>query len=190
MPSGRNLSIWFACLSVLLLIFTAAHLNPLGSMLAAILAPLPVLLTGWRLKDKGALTLVLAGIAFMLALQPGLETLWQNLGFLSLLLMGLLLSVLQNRGLSPTRAIFATVLILSGLALLLLVGQAFYQGITLQQLAPFLSRQALADRKQPALAGEVGDRTARPQQAKGVGIDQCRILRWWNGRIPGIQLRR
>ena len=134
MPSGRNLSIWFACLSVLLLIFTAAHLNPLGSMLAAILAPLPVLLTGWRLKDKGALTLVLAGIAFMLALQPGLETLWQNLGFLSLLLMGLLLSVLQNRGLSPTRAIFATVLILSGLALLLLVGQAFYQGITLQAL--------------------------------------------------------
>ena len=134
MPSGRNLSIWFACLSVLLLIFTAAHLNPLGSMLAAILAPLPVLLTGWRLKDKGALTLVLAGIAFMLVLRPGLETLWQNLGFLSLLLMGLLLSVLQNRGLSPTRAIFATVLILSGLALLLLVGQAFYQGITLQAL--------------------------------------------------------
>ncbi len=134
MSSGRTLSIWFAYLSVLLLIFTAAHLTPLGSMLAAILAPLPVLLTGWRLKDKGALALVLAGIAFMLVLRPGLETLWQNLGFLSLLLMGLLLSVLQNRGLSPTRAIFATVLILNGLALLLLVGQALYQGITLQAL--------------------------------------------------------
>ena len=70
----------------------------------------------------------------MLVLRPGLETLWQNLGFLSLLLMGLLLSVLQNRGLSPTRAIFVTVLILNGLALLLLVGQAWYQGITLQAL--------------------------------------------------------
>ncbi len=134
MPSGRTLSIWFACLSVLLLIFTAAQLSPLGSLLAAILAPLPVLLAGWRLKDKGALALVLATIAFMLVLRPGLETLWQNLGFLSLLLMGLLLSVLPNRGLSPTRAILATVLILNGLALLLLVGQAWYQGITLQTL--------------------------------------------------------
>ncbi len=134
MPSGRTLSIWFACLSVLLLIFTAAQLSPLGSLLAAILAPLPVLLAGWRLKDKGALTLVLAGIALMLVLRPGLETLWQNLGFLSLLLMGLLLSVLQNRGLSAARAILVTVLILNGLALLLLVGQAWYQGITLQAL--------------------------------------------------------
>ena len=70
----------------------------------------------------------------MLALRPGLEILWQNLGFLSLLLMGLLLRVLQNRGLSPTRAIFVTVLILNGLALLLLLGQALYQGITLQAL--------------------------------------------------------
>jgi hypothetical protein len=93
-----------------------------------------VLVAGWRLKDKGALTLVLAGIAFMLVLRPGLVTLWQNLGFLSLLLMGLLLSVLQNRGLSPIRAILVTVLILNGLALLLLVGQAWYQGITLQAL--------------------------------------------------------
>jgi uncharacterized protein YybS (DUF2232 family) len=133
-PSGRTLSIWFALLSVLVLVFTAAQLNPLGSLLAAILAPLPVLLAGWRLKDKGALTLVLAGIAFMLAVRPGLETLWQNLGFLSLLLMGLLLSVSQNRGLSATRAILITVLILNGLALLLLVGQAWYQGITLQAL--------------------------------------------------------
>jgi len=130
LPSGRTLSIWFACLSVLVLIFTGAHLNPLGYLLAGILAPLPVLLAGWRLGNKGSLSLALAGVAFMLALEPGLETLWHNLGFLSLLLMGVLLSVLQNRGLSAIRAILATVLILGGLALLLLLGQAFYQGIT------------------------------------------------------------
>ena len=130
MPSGRNLSIWFACLSVLVLIFTGAHLNPLGFLLAGILAPLPVLLAGWRLGNKGALSLALAGIAFMLALKPGLEILWNNLGFLSLLFMGVLLSVLQNRGLSAVRAILATVLILGGMALLLLLGQAFYQGVT------------------------------------------------------------
>jgi hypothetical protein len=130
LPSGRNLSIWFACLSVLVLIFTGAHLNPLGYLLAGILAPLPVLLAGWRLGNKGALSLALAGIAFMLALKPGLEILWNNLGFLSLLLMGVLLSVLQNQGLSAIRAILATVLILGGMALVLLLGQAFYQGVT------------------------------------------------------------
>ncbi len=134
MPWGRTLSIWFAYLSVLLLIFTAAHLSPIGALLAAILAPLPVLLAGSRLEDKWALALVLAGIAAMLALKPGLDTLWQNLGFLSLLLMGLLLSALQNRGLSPARSILLTVLILNGLALLLLVGQALYQGMTLTAL--------------------------------------------------------
>jgi uncharacterized protein YybS (DUF2232 family) len=132
--SGRPLSIWFACLSVLLLIFLGAHLNPLGYMLAGILAPLPVLLAGWRFRGKGAVVLALAGIAFILALKPGLETLWQNLGFLSLLLMGVLLSALQNRGVAAPQAIMLTVLILSGLALLLLLGQAVYQGITPQAL--------------------------------------------------------
>ena len=118
MPPGRGLSIWFACLSVLLLIFIGAQLSPVGYLLAGILAPLPVLLAGGRLGDRGALVLALAGVAFILALNPGLETLWQNLGFLSLLLMGLLLSVLQHRGLSAPRAILFTVLTLNGLALL------------------------------------------------------------------------
>jgi uncharacterized protein YybS (DUF2232 family) len=131
---GRTLSIWFASLSVLMLIFIGAQLSPMGYLLAGILAPLPVLLAGWRQGDKGAVTLALAGVAFMLALKPGLETLWQNLGFLSLLLMGVLLVVLQRRGLSATQAIIGTVLILGALALLLLLGQAFYQGITPQAL--------------------------------------------------------
>lgn len=134
MPSGRTLSIWLACLGVLMLIFTGAHLTPVGYLLAGILAPLPVLLAGWRLGDRGAVALALAGIGFMLILKPGLETLWQNLGFLSLLLMGVLLTAMQNRGLAAPKAIIATVLVLNGLALLLVVGQAFYQGITPQAL--------------------------------------------------------
>ena len=44
--------------------------------------------------------------------------------------MGLLLSVMQHRGLSAPRAILFTVLTLTGLALLVLLGQAFYQGIS------------------------------------------------------------
>ena len=112
------------------MIFVGAQLHPLGYLLAGILAPLPVLLAGSRLGDRAALVLALAGTAFILALKPSLETLWQNTGFLSLLLMGLLLSIMQHRGLSAPRAIIFTVLSLTGLALLVLLGQAFYQGIS------------------------------------------------------------
>lgn len=134
MTASRALSIWLACLSFLLLIFTGAQLNPLVYLLAGILAPLPVLLAGTHLGDRRALLLALAGVAFILALKPGLDALWQNLGFLSLLLMGLLLSLMQHRGLDGPRAIIFTVLALNGLALLLLLGQAFYQGVSLQAL--------------------------------------------------------
>ncbi len=112
------------------MIFVGAQLHPLGYLLAGILAPLPVLLAGSRLGDRAALVMALAGTAFILALKPSLETLWQNTGFLSLLLMGLLLSIMQHRGLSAPRAIIFTVLSLTGLALLVLLGQAFYQGIS------------------------------------------------------------
>jgi uncharacterized protein YybS (DUF2232 family) len=134
LTAGRALSIWLACLSVLLLIYTGAQLNPLVYLLAGILTPLPVLLAGMHLGDRRALVLALAGVAFILALKPGLEALWQNLGFLSLLLMGLLLSLMQHRGLDGPRAIILTVLALNGLALLLLLGQAFYQGVSPQAL--------------------------------------------------------
>lgn len=134
MQAGRSFFIWFACLSVLLLIFIGARLHPLGYLLAGILAPLPVLLVGGRLGDRGALVLALAGAIFVLALKPDLEGLWQNLGFLSLLLMGVLLVALQQRGISTPQAIILTVLTLNGLALLLLLGQAVYQGMSLQAL--------------------------------------------------------
>ncbi len=130
MPPGRGLLTWSSLLSVLLMIFVGAQLHPLGYLLAGILAPLPVLLAGNRLGDRAALVLALAGIVFILAVKPSLETLWQNTGFLSLLLMGLLLSIMQHRGLSAPRAIILTVLSLTGLALLVLLGQAFYQGIS------------------------------------------------------------
>ncbi len=133
LPGGR-LSIWFACLGFLLLLLIGAHLHPMGFLLAGILAPLPVLLAGWRLGDRQALLLVLAGAVAVLALKPGLETLWTHLSFLSLLLMGFLLSALQHRGLSAPGSVLITVLILSGLALLLLLGQAAYQGVSPQVL--------------------------------------------------------
>lgn len=134
LPPGRQRFTWFVNLSVLLLIFIGAQLNPALYLLAGILAPLPVLLVGGRLGDRAALLLALAGTVVILAPKPGLEIVWQNLGFLSLLLMGFLLSILQHRGLSAPGAILATVLSLNGLALLLLLGQVFYQGVSLQTL--------------------------------------------------------
>ncbi len=129
MTTGRGLLIWSCFLSGLLLLFTGAQLNPLGYLLAGILVPLPVLLTGRRLGDRAALLLALAGIAFILALKPEAATLWHNLGFLNLMLMGLLLSLLQHRGWSAPGAILLTVLGLTGLGLAVLLGQALYQGI-------------------------------------------------------------
>jgi uncharacterized protein YybS (DUF2232 family) len=154
LPAGQRLLIWFTCLSVLLLIFAGAQLNPVGYLLAGLLTPLPVLLAGERLGDWAALLLGLAAVAFMLALKPGFNLLWENLGFLSLLLMGLLLSFGQHRGLSAPGAILVTVVALAVLTLLVLVGQAVYQGVGIQALAVQKSTELLATLRQ--MVGEKG----------------------------------
>ncbi len=134
MAVQRGLYIWFACLSGLLVLLIGANLHPLGLMAAGMLVPLPVLLAGRRLGDRAALLLALAGVLAILAPKPGLSTLWMNLGFLGLLLIGFLLSALQQRGLAAPSAILLTVLILSGLALLSVLAQAAYQGVNPQAL--------------------------------------------------------
>jgi uncharacterized protein YybS (DUF2232 family) len=181
LPPGRALSIWLACLSILLLIFTGAHFSPLGYLLAGILAPLPVLLTGERLGDRAALFLALAGVVFMIALRPGLEILWQNLGFLSLLLMGVLLSVLQHRGISAPRAIIITVLTLNGLALLLLLGQAFYQNLSLQALMAQRGAEIMESVHQ--VLGEGGGSAATPLVP---GVPQAEVEATLQRLLPGL----
>ena len=59
----------------------------------------PVLLVGWRLGLKPAALLILAAavIVFIFSLHPVLETIWQNLGFLNLLLLGVMVASLQCR---------------------------------------------------------------------------------------------
>ncbi len=180
MPPGRALAIWLAYLSVLLLLFTGAQLTPAGYLLAGILAPLPVLLASERLGYRAALLLLLATAAFMVALKPGLEILWQNLGVLNLLLMGFLLGFWQHQGYSAPRAIIQTVLVLMGLALLLLVGQAIIQGMSLQTLLAQRGAEIMASVRQ--VLGERGGSAA----SLIPGMPQAEVERLLQRLLPAL----
>jgi uncharacterized protein YybS (DUF2232 family) len=101
---------------------------------AGILAPLPVLIIGWRSGELAAVAVALAGAAIICCLHPALETIWQNLGFLNLLLMGVMVASLQCRGVTAPQAIMVTVAALTVCALLLFLGQAVFMGISPQGL--------------------------------------------------------
>jgi hypothetical protein len=103
-------------------------------LLSAVLLPLPVLLVGWRLGSGGALLLALTTALCIFSLKPGLAVVLENLGLGEMLLMGVLLTVFQNRGLTPSRAIIYTVVALNLLGLLYLVGEAYLSGTTLPAL--------------------------------------------------------
>ena len=100
---GRGHVIWFLCLGALLLGFLGAQVNPLAFLLVGVLAPLPVLVTAWRSGELAAGALALAAAVVIFCLHPVLETIWQNLGFLNLLVMGVMLGILQCRGVAAPR---------------------------------------------------------------------------------------
>ena len=75
----------------------------------------------------GAVALAAAAVIF--CLHPVPETIWQNLGFLNLLLMGVMLGIVQCRGVAAPQAIMLTVAALTVGALLVFLGQAFFLGI-------------------------------------------------------------
>ena len=127
---GRGFVIWFLCLVALLVGFLGAQVNPLVYLAAGVLAPLPVLIIGWRSGELAAGALAVAGAVVIFALHPALETIWQNLGFLHLLLMGVMLASLQYRGVTAPQAIMLTVAALTAGALLLFLGQAVFMGIS------------------------------------------------------------
>jgi uncharacterized protein YybS (DUF2232 family) len=131
---GRGLVIWFLCLGALLIGFLGAQVNPLVYLVVGVLAPLPVLVIAWRSGELAALALALAGAAVIFCLHPVAETIWQNLGFLNLLLMGVMLGILQCRGVTAPQAIMVTVAALTAGALLVFLGQAFFMGLSPQDL--------------------------------------------------------
>ena len=74
--------------------------------------------------------MALAAAVVIFSLHPVPETIWQNLGFLNLLLMGVMLASLQCRGVAAPQAIMLTVVALTVGALLVFLGQAFFLGIS------------------------------------------------------------
>jgi uncharacterized protein YybS (DUF2232 family) len=88
-----------------------------------------VLVAGWRSGELAALTVALAAAAAIFCLHPVLETVWQNLGFFNLLLMGVLLAGLQCRGVAAPQVIMLTVAALTAGAVLVFLGQAIYLGM-------------------------------------------------------------
>jgi uncharacterized protein YybS (DUF2232 family) len=157
---GRGLFIWFLCLGALLLGYLGAQITPLAYLMVGVLAPLPVLLTGWRLGEVAALGLALAVATLIFALHPVPNTLWQNLGFLNLLLMGVLLTSLQYRGVSTPQAIILTVIVLSVGAFLLFLGQAVVMGVSPQALLAQKSAEIMDTVKK--VLGETGGAAPGP----------------------------
>ncbi len=131
---GRGNFVWFLCLCALIGGFLGAQVSPLAYMLVGVLAPLPVLVAGRRSGELAALGLALTALVVIFSLHPAPETFWQNLGFLNLLAMGVLLCFLQGRGVGTAQAIIITVVALNVVALLIFLGQAFYLGLSPQVL--------------------------------------------------------
>ena len=114
---GRGLVIWFLCLSALLVGFLGAQVNPLAYLLVGRPDTLAGAGGGLALRGVGG-----PGVGpgrrrrSSSACTPSLDTFWQNLGFLNLLLMGVVLASLQCRGVGAPQAIIVTVVALTVVA--------------------------------------------------------------------------
>ncbi len=178
---GRGLSIWFLCLGALLVGYLGAQVNPLAFLMVGVLAPLPVLVTGWRSGELAALGLALAAVVAIFCLHPVLDTLWQNLGFLNLLLMGVMLATLQCRGVSTPRAIILTVAALGVGAVLVFVGQAVFMGLSLHDLLAQKSAEIMDTVRK--VLGDAGGGAPGPL-IPGVAPDQVEAL--LQRLLPGL----
>ncbi len=178
---GRGLVIWCLCLGALLIGFLGAQLHPLAYLLVGVLAPLPVLVAGWRSGELVALTVALAAVAVIFCLHPVLETIWQNLGFLNLLLMGVVLAGLQCRGVAAPQAIMLTVVVLSVGALLVFLGQAFFQGIAPQELLAQKSAEVMA-----AVRQMLGDAATGASGPMVPGVPPVSVETLLQRLLPGL----
>ena len=178
---GRGHVIWFLCLVALLLGFLGAQVSPLAFLLVGVLAPLPVLLTAWRLGELAAGALALAAAIIIFCLHPVPETIWQNLGFLNLLVMGVMLGILQCRGVAAPQAIILTVAALSVGALLIFLGQAFVQGISPHDLLAQKSVEVM-----DTLRKVLGDPAGGAPSPLVPGVDPAQVETLLQLLLPGL----
>jgi uncharacterized protein YybS (DUF2232 family) len=127
-------TIWLLGLACLSLLIIAGHLHPFAHIALGVWLPLPILLVGWRLGERPAVGLAVAAAVLLLASQPTLKGLLENLSFGELLLMGVLLSSLRSRGFFAGHVIILTVTALTLTALVFLVGQSLLSGLTLLEV--------------------------------------------------------
>jgi hypothetical protein len=179
---GRGLFSWLLCLVVLLGGFLGAQMDPLASLVVGVLAPLPLLLIGRQWGWPRALGLALSVIAVIFSLHPALDTILHNLGFFTLLAMGVILAGLQERGITPPLAIIWTVLALAAAALLVFLGEALFQGLTPQALLAQKSAEVLT-----AVQKVLGDSSAGPSVlVPGVAPNQLKGL--LQLLLPGLMI--
>jgi uncharacterized protein YybS (DUF2232 family) len=178
---GRGFVILFLCLVALLVGFLGAQVNPLVYLVAGVLAPLPVLIIGRRSGELAAGALAVAGAVIIFSLHPALETIWQNLGFLNLLLMGVMLASLQCRGVSAPQAIMVTVAALTVGALLVFLGQAFFMGISPQDLLAQKSAEIM-----DTVRKVLGDTADGAPGSLVPGVDPAQVEAILQRLLPGL----
>jgi uncharacterized protein YybS (DUF2232 family) len=178
---GRGNLVCFLCLCALLGGFLGAQVSPLAYMLVGVLAPLPVLVAGRRSGDLAAVGVALTALVVIFSLHPAPETFWHNLGFLNLLAMGVLLCVLQKRGMATAQAIIITVVALNVIAMLIFLGQAFYLGLTPQKLLAQKINEIMA-----SVNKVLGDHGGSEALVPGLSVDHLKVLL---GRLlPGLMV--
>ena len=110
-------------LVAVLALLVVGYRNPVAYLLMGTWLPLPLLVVGWRLGVGAAVLLAAAGGVLVYAAQPGGTVFLEHLGVVLLLLLGVTLSALRQRGWPAGTAILATVagLSLAGAAAVLVL---------------------------------------------------------------------
>ena len=178
---GRGFLTWSLCLVALLLLYFGGLFNPLIYLAAGALAPLPVILAGWRLGERAAVLLALAAALVIFSLKPGLEIILANLAFGNLLFMGVLLSCLRYRGLSPERAIIYTLMALTLVALVFILGQAYWSQVSLQALLGQKGTELVDD-----LRRVLGGMGIGASVLGAPGTSQSQMEFWVQRLLPGL----
>jgi uncharacterized protein YybS (DUF2232 family) len=125
--AGR-FTLWLLGLACLGLLLLAGRLHPFAYLAVGTWLPLPLVVVGWRLGERAALSLAAMGALLVWASQPTVEGVLNNLAFGELLLMGVLLSSCRRRGVLPAHGIFLATAALAFAGLLILLAQAGLAG--------------------------------------------------------------
>jgi hypothetical protein len=178
---GRGNLVCFLCLCALIGGFLGAQVSPLAYMLVGVLAPLPVLIAGRRAGELGALMVALTTLVVIFSLHPSPDTFWQNLGFLNLLAMGVLLCVFQSRGLSTAHALIITVVALNVIAMLVFLGQAYYLGLTPQKLLTQKTNEVMA-----TVTQVLGEHKTSEALIPGLSLEHVKVV--LSRLLPGLMV--